>query len=139
MVIQEALRLYPPAPFVTREALQDTKLGDLYVPKGVALWFPTVALNQDPEIWGPDSHIFNPDRFSNGIGKACNNPQVYMPFGSGPRVCVGQNFAMIEMKIIISLILSKFSLTLSPKYIHSPTFNLVIQPKYGVNLLVKKL
>lgn len=139
MVIQEALRLYPPAPFVTREALQDTKLGDLYVPKGVALWFPTIALNQDPEIWGADSQIFNPDRFSNGIGKACNNPQVYMPFGCGPRVCVGQNFAMIEMKIIISLILSKFSFTLSPKYVHSPTFNLVIQPKYGVNLLVKKV
>ncbi|PIA59902.1 hypothetical protein AQUCO_00400639v1 [Aquilegia coerulea] len=139
MVIQEALRLYPPAPFVTRELFQSTKFGDLLVPKGVHLWFPIICLHQDPEIWGPEAQKFNPDRFSHGIGKACKIPQVYIPFGTGPRTCAGQNFAMVEMKIVISLILSKFSFSLSPDYSHTPAFNLVIEPQNGVDLFMKKM
>ncbi|KAF9595778.1 hypothetical protein IFM89_004180 [Coptis chinensis] len=139
MVIQEALRLYPPAPFVVREALQSTKLGTLNIPKGVNLSLPITALHQDPETWGPEARNFNPDRFSRGIGNACKFPQLYMPFGIGPRTCAGQNFAMVELKIVISLIVSKFSFSLSPSYRHCPAFNLVIEPKYGVDLIMKKL
>ncbi|OVA20272.1 Cytochrome P450 [Macleaya cordata] len=139
MVIQEALRLYPTVVFLSREVLQDMKLGQVDVPKGVNLWVPVVTLQQDPEIWGPDAHMFNPERFARGITGACKQPHVYMPFGVGTRTCVGQNLAMIELKVILSLILSKFSFSLSPKYRHSPVFNLVIEPKHGVDLLIKKL
>ncbi|KAL5720565.1 hypothetical protein ACHQM5_013228 [Ranunculus cassubicifolius] len=139
MVIQEALRLYPPAPFVAREVFQSTKFGDLYIPKGINIWFPVLVLHQDTEIWGPDASEFNPERFSRGIGKACKIHQVYLPFGTGTRTCAGQNFAMVELKIIISIILSKFCFTLSPTYKHSPVSSLVIEPKDGVGLVVKKL
>jgi cytochrome P450 len=139
MVIHESLRLYSPVPLVPREAFEDLKFGDILVPKGFNLWTLLVALHQDPDIWGPNAKEFNPERFANGVNGSCKLPHVYMPFGVGPRTCLGQNFAMAELKIILSLIVSNFSLSLSPKYRHSPTMRLVIVPEYGVNLLIKSL
>ncbi|KAK4592586.1 hypothetical protein RGQ29_016923 [Quercus rubra] len=73
------------------------------------------------------------------ISKGINiiTPQAYMPFGLGSCVCVGQHFTMIELKVILSLILSKFCFSLSPAYQHSPTFRLVIVPEHGVTLRVR--
>ncbi|GMY23179.1 cytochrome P450 714C2-like [Fagus crenata] len=139
MVINESLRLYPPVPVMSREALRDMKFGNINVPKGVNVWTLLVALHQDPDIWGPDANNFNPERFSNGVSGACKLPYVYMPFGVGPRTCLGQNFAMAELKILLALIVSRFSLSLSPKYKHSPVLRLVTEPEHGVNLLVKRL
>ncbi|GMY10395.1 cytochrome P450 714C2-like [Fagus crenata] len=139
MVIHEALRLYPPVAVVSREALKDMKFGDINVPKGVNLWTMVVTLHTDPEIWGPDAYKFNPDRFANGITGSCKLPHLYMPFGVGPRVCLGQNLAMVELKILIALILSNFSFSLSPKYTHAPAVKLVIEPEHGVDILVRKL
>ena len=139
MVIHETLRLYPPIPSVSREALQDLKLGDIDVPKGVNVVTMMVSLHHDPEIWGADAHVFNPGRFANGVSGACELPHVYMPFGAGPRVCLGQHFAMAELKILLALVLSKFSLSLSPAYRHSPVWKVSIRPRFGVNLLVEKL
>ncbi|KAM7521955.1 hypothetical protein LguiA_011857 [Lonicera macranthoides] len=139
MVINESLRLYPPVAVVSREALKDMKFGHIHVPQGVNLWTLVTALHTDPEVWGSGSYNFNPDRFANGITGACKLPHLYMPFGVGPRVCLGQNLAVVELKILVSLILSNFSFTLSPKYVHKPALNLVIEPSQGVNLLVKKL
>ncbi|KAM7501687.1 hypothetical protein LguiB_000591 [Lonicera macranthoides] len=139
MVINESLRLYPPVAVVSREALKDMKFGGIHIPKGVNLWTLVTALHTDPDIWGTDSYRFNPDRFANGITGACKMPHLYMPFGVGPRVCLGQNLATVELKILISLIVSNFFFTISRNYVHSPALHLVIEPGHGVNLLVKKL
>lgn len=139
MVINESLRLYSPVPVVSREALTDMKFGDLKVPEGVNVWTMVLTLHTDPEIWGPDSYSFNPGRFANGITGACKLPHLYMPFGVGPRVCLGQNLALVELKILIAQLLSNFSFTLSPNYIHSPALRLVIEPEHGVDLSVTKL
>nr|AIA82921.1 CYP450-17 [Gentiana rigescens] len=139
MAISESLRLYPPASVVSREAFKDMKFGDIKVPKGVNIWTLVTALHTDPENWGRDSYEYNPERFANGITGACKQPHLYMPFGVGPRVCLGQNLALVELKILVSLILSNFSFSLSPNYKHDPTVNLVIEPGQGVNLMLKKL
>ncbi|KAM7496334.1 hypothetical protein LguiA_020748 [Lonicera macranthoides] len=139
MFINESLRLYPTGPVVSREALEDMKVGDIYVPKGVVLWIVLPTLHTDPEIWGPDSYKFNPDRFANGVAGACKLSYMYMPFGAGLRTCLGQNLGMVELKILISLILSNFCLSISPKYVHSPAHHAIIEAKHGINLLVKKL
>ncbi|KAF5470304.1 hypothetical protein F2P56_010825 [Juglans regia] len=139
MVIHESLRLYPPVPMLSREALKDMKLGDINIPKGVDIWTVLSISQTDPEIWGPDALKFNPARFANGIKGACSHPHLYMPFGFGPRVCVGQHLAMVELKILIALLLSNFSFSLSPKYKHAPTISMVLKPENGVDLLVKKL
>ncbi|KAL3517939.1 hypothetical protein ACH5RR_020528 [Cinchona calisaya] len=139
MVINESLRLYPPVAIISREAFKDMKFGDIYIPKGANVWTFVLTLHTDPEGWGADSYQFNPDRFANGVTGACKIPYLYMPFGVGPRVCLGQNLALVELKILISVILSNFSFALSPTYLHSPALRLVIEPEHGVNLNVKKL
>ncbi|KAJ7961886.1 Cytochrome P450 family protein [Quillaja saponaria] len=139
IVIQETLRLYPPAVFVVRTALEDMKFKGIVVPKGMNIQIPVSIMQQDPDLWGPDAHKFNPERFANGILGACKIPQAYMPFGVGPHVCAGQHLAMAELKVILSLILSKFEFSLSPAYQHSPAFRLVIEPGQGVLLNLKRL
>lgn len=139
MVINETLRLYPTSPILSREALQDLKFKDIHVPKGVIMWSSVAAMHQDPEIWGPDAQMFNPGRFANGVKGSCKFPYAYQPFGIGPRVCLGQHFAMGELKSLLSLLLCNFSFSLSPKYRHSPINKLIIHPQYGVQLIVKKL
>ncbi|KAK8509448.1 hypothetical protein V6N13_061920 [Hibiscus sabdariffa] len=139
MVIYESLRLYPLGCMLTREAVRDTKFGGIDVPKGVSIWVMLMALYEDPNIWGADVHEFNPGRFGNGINGACKVPHVYVPFGTGPRSCLGQHFAMAELKILLSLLLSNFTFSLSPNYRHSPVMNLIIEPEFGVDLLVRKV
>ncbi|KAH9673506.1 cytochrome P450 714A1 [Citrus sinensis] len=139
MVVQESMRLYPPSVVMAREAFADIKLGDFVVPKGLHIWSLIPALHRDPENWGADSNEFKPERFANGISEACKYPQTYIPFGTGTRLCVGQNFAMLELKIMLSLLLSRFSFSLSPNYIHSPVFKMLLIPKHGMRLLVKRV
>ncbi|KAI9108140.1 hypothetical protein K1719_021013 [Acacia pycnantha] len=139
MVIQESLRLYPPGLVASREALEDMKIGEMVVPKGTNIWVIVPAMHRDAEIWGEDVNEFKPKRFEGGISEACKYPQAYLPFGLGSRICVGQNFALIEAKIILSLLLSKFSVSISPNYRHCPSFKILLMPKYGAPLLVSKL
>ncbi|XP_062092275.1 cytochrome P450 714A1-like [Humulus lupulus] len=139
MVIQEVLRLYPPAAFVSREALEETKVGNITVPKGVCLWTLIPTLHRDSDVWGPDANEFKPERFAEGVAQACRlSPQAYIPFGLGPRLCLGKNFAMVELKVILSLIISRFSFSLSPKYHHSPAYRMIVEPGNGVQILITK-
>nr|TKV96289.1 hypothetical protein SEVIR_9G419700v2 [Setaria viridis]TKV96293.1 hypothetical protein SEVIR_9G419700v2 [Setaria viridis] len=135
MVIQETLRLYPAGAFVSRQALQDLKLGGVHIPKGVNIYIPVSTMHLDPKLWGADVKEFNPERFSDV------RPQLhsYLPFGAGARTCLGQGFAMAELKILISLIISKFILKLSPHYEHSPTLKLIVEPELGVDLTLTKV
>lgn len=139
MVIQETLRLYPPGVFITREALEDIRFKNIVIPKGVNLQIPISLLHHSVDIWGPNALLFDPQRFSNGILKACKNPHAYIPFGVGPHICAGQHLAMVELKVIVSLIVSKFEFSLSPAYKHSPFFSLVVEPRNGVILNLRKL
>ncbi|KAL2897998.1 hypothetical protein RDABS01_039780 [Bienertia sinuspersici] len=139
MVIQEALRLYPPAAFISREALEEFQMGNIVVPKGVCIWTLIPTLHRDPEIWGSDADEFKPERFSNGVSNACKVPQAYIPFGLGARLCLGKNFAMVQLKLLLCHIISKFSFTLSPKYIHLPAYRMIVEPKHGVHILIKRI
>ncbi|KAM7277203.1 hypothetical protein ACFE04_019069 [Oxalis oulophora] len=133
MVIQETLRLYPPAIFVVRSALEDIEFKGITIPKGMDIQILIGLIQKSPDIWGPDVHEFNPERFSQGVLSASKiaSAQAYMPFGVGPRICAGQQFAMIELKITLCLILSKFMFSLSPSYKHSPAYRMVIEPGDG--------
>nr|CAB3488900.1 unnamed protein product [Digitaria exilis] len=94
MVIQETLRLYPPASLIMREALTDVSLGGVDVPCGTIIQVAISMLHLDKDAWGPDADEFRPDRFANGAAAACKPAHMYMPFGYGPRLCTGQNLAM---------------------------------------------
>ena len=137
MVIQKTLRLFPPAAFVVKTALEDITFKDIMISKGINMRIPIPILQQHYDLWGLDAHKFNSERFAHGIVGACKTPQAYMPFGVGSRVCASQHFAMTELKVILSLILSKFCFSLSPTDQHSPALRLVIVPEHGVTLCVR--
>ncbi|WOK96162.1 hypothetical protein Cni_G04869 [Canna indica] len=137
MIINESLRLYPPATLLPRIAFEDIKLGELHIPKGVSMWIPVLAIHHDEAIWGKDVHEFNPERFA---GRSCVHArQHFLPFASGPRNCVGQAYAMMEAKIILAMLLSSFSFTISKNYRHAPVNVLTLKPKYGVPVYLRPL
>ncbi|XP_025015327.2 cytochrome P450 714C2-like isoform X2 [Ricinus communis] len=139
MVIHESLRLYNPAVITSREALSDITVGDLMIPRGTNIWISVTALHRDPDNWGEDANEFRPERFAQGITEACKYPQSYIPFGFGSRLCIGKTFAMLELKIILSLILTNFSFSLSPEYHHIPVYKIALSPKQGIRLLAKSV
>ncbi|XP_073010712.1 cytochrome P450 709B2-like [Typha latifolia] len=135
MVLLETLRLYGPVSLLVRKAGKDMNLGSLKIPKGTEISMPIALMHHDKEIWGADVNEFNPLRFQNGIARASKHPNALFSFSIGPRVCIGQNFAMMEAKAVIAMILQRFSFSVSPKYIHAPGVFITLQPKYGLPIV----
>ncbi|TQD93135.1 hypothetical protein C1H46_021228 [Malus baccata] len=140
MIINEALRLYPPVLNIDRRVKREVKLGKYMVPANVELIIPCLALHHETEFWGQDAQLFKPNRFSAGVAKATtDNIAAFLPFGMGPRSCVGLNFAANEAKIVLSMILQRYRFTLSPGYVHSPCDYLSIRPQHGIQVILHAL
>ncbi|KAI8007928.1 hypothetical protein LOK49_LG07G02974 [Camellia lanceoleosa] len=139
MILNEVLRLYSPASYLIRAVHKKTRLGELLVPPGLEFLVPITAIHHDREIWGEDATEFKPERFAEGIIKATKGQSTFFPFSGGPRVCIGQNFAMVESKLALAMILKHFSFELSPSYVHAPFTIVTLQPQYGAHLILQKI
>jgi cytochrome P450 len=109
-VIQESMRLYPPAWVVDRISLEDDKVLDFNLPKGTVWIIYIRGMHRHPDYWDqPD--LFIPDRW--------NDPQLnkeaYLPFGAGPRLCIGEHFSMMEMQLILTTIVNRWDINLISK------------------------
>lgn len=140
MIINESLRLYPPVVSAIRKVVRQVTLGNLVLPQGIALHIPILTIHHSPRIWGDDVHLFKPERFREGIaGAVSNDAAAFLPFGLGPRNCVGSNFATTEAKITLAMILRHYSFTVSPDYVHLPTQTFMIRPQHGLKVILHPL
>nr|CAB3500698.1 unnamed protein product [Digitaria exilis] len=135
MVVLETLRLYCPPLFLQRKPIVDITVGGMKLPKGVAVVIPIPIMHREKEVWGE----FNPLRFENGVTRAGKVPHAMLGFAMGPRSCIGQNFAMLEAKSALAVMLQKFSFTLSPDYVHAPTDIFLLKPKFGLPVILRRL
>ncbi|CAO2630636.1 Cytochrome P450 3A1 [Lemmus lemmus] len=107
MVLNETLRLYPNGLRLDRVCKKDVEINGVLLPKGSVVVIPVYALHHDPQYW-PEPTEFRPERFSKE-NKGSINPYVFMPFGNGPRNCIGMRFALMMMKLAITKVLQNFS------------------------------
>lgn len=128
-VIKEVLRLAPPAIFTNRECHEDYDLNGIHIPAGTEVVIPMYALHHDPDAW-EDPEKFYPERFR-GPAKENSHAFQFLPFGAGPRNCIGMRFALMEIKIALVKILMKY------KFVRSPETQvpLIIHP--GITLSAK--
>ncbi|KAL3516465.1 hypothetical protein ACH5RR_023367 [Cinchona calisaya] len=139
MILHEVLRLYPPVFDLNKVLYEDTKLGPYTIPAGCQIELPSVMLHRDKTIWGEDAMEFNPMRFADGVAAATKNQVAFIPFSWGPRVCLGQNFALLQAKLGLTMILQRFSFDVSPSYVHAPFTILSLQPQFGSHVIFKRL
>lgn len=135
MIINESLRLYPPVIVINRYVEKEARLGSFTLPKGLKVFISNLSIHHDVRVWGQEAHQFKPERFSEGVASATkNNIAAFMPFGIGPRTCVGFNFAVAEAKVALAMILQRYAFALSPTYVHSPVQVLTNHPQYGIHV-----
>ncbi|KRT81109.1 cytochrome P450, partial [Oryctes borbonicus] len=133
---------YPPAPAYMRKCTRDYRIPgtDIIIPKNISVLIPTMAVQRDPEYY-PNPDVFDPERFSEE-NKVMSKENAYLPFGDGPRKCIGMRFAMVQSKLALSLLLKDFSFTLSertPLPLEMESRGIVLAPKSGVWIELKKL
>ncbi|OWM75611.1 hypothetical protein CDL15_Pgr021776 [Punica granatum] len=139
-VMNEILRLYSPAPNVQRQARGDIRVQDVVIPSGTNMWIDVVGMHHDPALWGEDVFEFRPERFRDDhLYGGCKHKMGFLPFGFGGRMCIGRNMMMMEYKIVLTMILSRFSFSVSPNYRHSPSILLSLRPAHGLPLMVHHL
>lgn len=134
MVIKESMRLYPPAWIYSRAALDNVKLGRFDVTAGDVVAINAYGAHRNPNLWD-EPNAFIPERF-NAENEAKIPRYAYVPFGGGPRVCIGNSFAMMEAQLLLATIAQRFRLTLNPGQIVETSPQITLNPKGGLPMTV---
>lgn len=129
-VVLEAMRLYPPAPLIVRRTSRDIRLGDTQIPAGRSIHVPVYALHRHREIWDRPE-MFDPERFS-PVQQAGRDRYAYLPFGAGPRVCIGMGLALTECVVVLATILPAFRLRPASPAMPAPRFRVTLRPHGGM-------
>jgi cytochrome P450 len=129
-VIQEGMRLFPPAWMLARSPVADDELAGYHIPARSLVFVSPWIIHRNPEVW-EDPEGFDPDRFAPGAD-AGRDRFAFFPFGGGPRICIGQGFAMQEAKLMLATIVQRYRLDLVPGFRVVPETAVTLRPKYGI-------
>ncbi len=136
-VIQESMRLYPPAWAIERQAVSDDVVGGYRIPAGAVVMISPYVLHRHPKHWadleGSGPEIFDPDRFLPERSKD-RHRFAYLPFGGGPRMCIGNAFAMMEAKIIVAMMLQKYRVRPLQDQTVEQVPGITLRPRHGLKV-----
>jgi len=133
-VIDETLRLYPPAWIFNRSAVADDEICGYHIPAGSSVTLSPYVTHRLPEFWtNPEG--FDPERFAPEL--ANTRPHfAYFPFGGGPHQCIGQSFALVEAQLILATIVQRYRLNLVPGYVVEPVAAVTLRPRTGLPMTI---
>ena len=142
-VCNETLRLYPPAPATARRAVVPTTIGGVQIPQGTTATIAPWAINRSRALWGTNADQFNPDRWLDGPNAAtggATSPYAFLTFLHGPRSCIGQSFARLEMKCLLAALVTRlrFEVADPDRKVEIGGF-FIIKPQGGMTLKVHHL
>jgi cytochrome P450 len=128
--VQEVLRLYPPAFWLPRTAASGDRIDGWLIPSGAVVAPVTYTIHRHPEVW-KDPERFDPSRFFPD-GPPLSHPLAWMPFGAGPRLCIGKEFALMEMQMILACLMRRYQWHMVPGRTAKPHLSLTMRPRGGV-------
>lgn len=132
--VQEVLRLYPPAPIIARTAMRPVEIGGLRAAPGTTILIPVYATHRLPALW-PDPHRFDPARFEPALAKA-RHRYAWIPFGAGPRICIGLGFALEEAVAILATLLPALRLRPEPGFDPGLQMRITLRPARGMPMRI---
>src|SRR5205085_4768697 len=121
-----------PAWAIGREATAEITLAGRRYPRGAWFWITPYSLHRTPR-WFPDPREFKPERWENGFAKKLPK-YAYLPFGGGPRVCIGNQFAMMEARLILATVVQRCQLSLEPGQEILPMQLVTVRPRHGIRM-----
>jgi cytochrome P450 len=135
-ILEEALRLYPPAAFLSREAIAEDWLAGACIPAGTVVTVAPYVLHRHRRLWS-DPDAFDPSRFL-GENRDRIDRYAYLPFGAGPRVCIGMSFALQEAVIVLAHLLSALRFDLVPGHVVAPVQRVTLRSRFGMKMIVRR-
>jgi cytochrome P450 len=137
MVIDEAMRLFPPAWATSRNAVEEDELGGVRIPKGAIVLMSPYVTHRRPDLWDQPKR-FDPDRFA--PERAGSRPRyAYFPFGGGPRLCIGSSFALTEATLVLAALAQRFELRLPEGHQVEPEPMVTLRPRGGLPMRVERV
>jgi len=132
MVIKESMRLYPPVSIFGREAARDCTIGDYTVPQGCVIQISQWVMHRHPRYF-ENAEVFQPERWANDLEKRLPRG-VYIPFGDGPRICIGKGFALMEAVLLLATIAQKYTMDILPNFPIVPQASITLRPESGIKV-----
>jgi cytochrome P450 len=135
-IVRESMRLYPPAPAIGREALEDCEVGGYPIAKGSQFSLVQWVVHRDPR-WFGDPESFKPERWDHDLARRLPRC-AYFPFGDGPRVCIGSQFAMMETILVLCTVVQRFRLRLERNFKLDLLCSITLRPKHGLPVILEE-